>query len=481
MNYKLILVSFVLLSCTGVKEAGDSSGPLLNKNNFGPHDLTEFSQFIDSVITGQLKKENIPGAAFVFVRDGKIFYTKGYGLANVEKNIQVDPSKTIFRIGSISKVFTADALLQLADKKIIDLHEDVNNYLTTTKVPSSFNTPITVSHLLTHTAGLDEIRPGTQAPTASGLLPLNQFLKDKMIRLWSPGEIVMYSTYGITLGGLIIEEKTKQSFESYLINNICRPLQMNSTCITVPNELLENIAVGYENSNGTNIAQRWEWYHTSPASSVNSTATDMAHWLIAHMNGGQYNDQRIMSKNMMDEMLKPQFSMHPKMYGMAYGFFEEYYNNIRFLHHGGNMAGFNSLAVIIPEMNTGFFFVSQHEGSSIRDNLQWAIFDKYYKDASFVTSLPVATVNSHQRAKLFEGRYKYNVYCHTCENPAQTLTFDVSANDDGSIQLNGRKWIETEANLFIREDGKSKVGFRIDSAGAVTHMYLGGYWAFEKK
>lgn len=211
-----------------------------------------------------------------------------------------------------------------------------------------------------------------------------------MIRLWSPGEIVMYSTYGITLGGLIIEEKTKQSFENYLLNSIYRPLQMNSTCITVPEELQENVAVGYENSRGTNIAQRWEWYHTTPASSVNSTA--------------------------MAEMLKHQFSMHPKMYGMAYGFFEEYYNNIRFLYHEGNMSGFNSLAVIIPEMNAGFFFVSQHENSSIRNNIQWTILDKYYKDSSYIITKPVISLTDPQRARLFEGKYKYNVYCHTCES-----------------------------------------------------------------
>lgn len=481
MNYKFILVSFVLLSCFGAKKANEAGGQPVIEHKSGPHDLTEFSQFIDSLISSKLKQENIPGAAFVFVKDGKIFYSKGYGLANIEKNIPVDPSKTIFRIGSISKVFTADALMQLADKKIIDLHEDVNNYLRTTKLPSSFTTPITASNILTHTAGLDEIRPGTQAPDAASLQPLNDFLKDKMVRLWPPGETVMYSTYGVTLGGLIIEEKTNQSFENYLLDNICKPLQMNSTCITIPKELQDNVAVGYEYSGGANIPQRWEWYHTSPASSVNSTATDMAHWMIAHLNGGQYANKKIMSKDMMNEMVKHQFSMHPKMYGMAYGFFEEYYNNIRFIYHEGNMAGYSSLAVLIPGMNAGYFFVSQHENSSIRNYLKWEILVRYYKDASYITPKPVNSTRDPKRAKLFEGSYKYNVYCHTCERQAQTMTFNVTANADGSIQMNGKKWIETEDKLFVSEDGQSKIAFRTDGAGAVTHMYFGGYWTFEKK
>jgi hypothetical protein len=145
------------------------------------------------------------------------------------------------------------------------------------------------------------------------------------------------------------------------------------------------------------------------------------------------------------------------------------------------MAGFNSLAVIIPGMNAGFFFVSQHENSSIRNNIKWSIFEKYYKDATYMLPIPVTSITNPQRAKLFEGKYQFNVYCHTCEYQAQTLTFNVSANADGSIQVNGRKWIETEPNLFIREDGKSKIAFRMDSTGAVTHMYFGGYWTFEKK
>src|SRR5687767_5898328 len=142
----------------------------------GPQNAGEFEIFIDSLITAQLKKESIPGAAFVFVKDGEIFYMKGYGLANIEKNLAVDPKKTIFRIGSISKVFTADALLQLADKNKISLSQDVNNYLHDLKLPSTFSTPINTRHILTHTTGLDEIRPGTQSPDSAGVLPLNQFL-----------------------------------------------------------------------------------------------------------------------------------------------------------------------------------------------------------------------------------------------------------------------------------------------------------------
>jgi CubicO group peptidase (beta-lactamase class C family) len=290
----------------------------------------------------------------------------------------------------------------------------------------------------------------------------------------------MYSTYGITLGGLVVEDISGQSFERYLAHNIWSPLQMSSTYITIPAVLDDKVAMGYEISQGINVPQNWEWYHTAPASSINSTAEDMAHWLIAHLNEGAFRDNCIMTGSMMKEMTKHQFSMHPAMYGMAYGFFEEYYKDVRFLHHGGNMAGFNSLAVLIPSRNAGFFFVSQHEGSSLRQNLQWAILDKYY-NTSPAPSRPVNSSLNTERAKIFAGRYKYNCYCHTCDVRPQTMTFSVSANTDGTIQVNGRKWIETQENLFVREDGQSTISFRTDRAGKITHMYFGGFWAFEKE
>jgi CubicO group peptidase (beta-lactamase class C family) len=480
MNYRFIFLLILFVSCSVLKQPTGSEKIGNNNSKLGPQNVNELSLFVDSFINSQIKKANIPGAAFVFVKDGKVFYSKGYGLANVEKNIKVDPGKTIFRIGSISKVFTADALLQLADNNLLDLNKDVNSYLKTIKVPSSFPKPITASHMLTHTTGLDEIRPGTQAAEAAGILPLNDFLKPKLVRLWSPGEIVMYSTYGITLGGLVVEDISGQSFESYLARNIWKPLQMSSTYITIPAALKDKVATGYESSQGINVPQNWEWYHTAPASSINSTVEDMAHWLIAHLNEGEYRNNSIMSKSMMNEMTKHQFSMHPSMYGMAYGFFEEYHKDLRFLYHGGNMAGFNSLAVLIPSMNAGFFFVSQHESSSIRENLQWAILVRFYNTSS-TPSRPVNSSLNSERAKIFAGKYRYNSYCHTCDVQPRTMTFNVSANTDGTIQLNGRKWLETQENLFVREDGLSKISFRTGSTGKITHMYFGGFWTFEKE
>lgn len=474
------IIFFLLVSAViRIQDCKDSSGTGQIHQTQGPVDTAEFRNFIDSLINTQFSKEHIPGGAFVFVKDGKIFYMKGYGISDIERNTKVDPEKTIFRIGSISKVFTADALLQLADRKQLDLRKDVNNYLQEIKVPSGFSQPITTEHLLTHSAGLDEIRPGTQVSDSASVQPFNTFLRNKLIRLWDPGKIIMYSTYGITLGGALVEDISKKNFEDFLSENIWKPLHMQRTNINVPASLKPDVAMGYEYRNGINQPQSWEWYHTTPASSINSTAEDMAHWMIAHLNQGQYKNNRLMSPAMMSEMLKHHQGMHPAMYGMAYGFFEEYHNDLRFLYHGGNMAGFNSNVVLMPDKNAGFFFVSHHEGSNFRDYLQWAILERYYKNES-TRKVPQISGDSTGAAK-FAGQYKYNVYCHTCETQARTLLFTLAANKDGTLQLNNRKWIESSNKLlFVREDGKSQIAFKQDTVGQITHMYFGGTWTFEK-
>jgi CubicO group peptidase (beta-lactamase class C family) len=200
----------------------------------GPTDAKELEQFLDKIFTAEMEKEHIPGAAFVFVKDGAVLFSKGYGFVDLERSKPVSTERTIFRIGSISKLFTATAVVQLADRRKLDLQNDVTRYLKKVKVPATYPQPITAAQLLSHTAGLDEIRPGTQAPNSEGVLPLADFLQTRLARIRAPGEVISYSTYGITLAGELIEEVSGMSFESYLQRNIWQPLGMDRTSISVP-------------------------------------------------------------------------------------------------------------------------------------------------------------------------------------------------------------------------------------------------------
>ena len=129
-------------------------------------DAKALETLIDGVMSAEMKKQQIPGAAFILVQNGRVVLVKGYGLADVERKKPVDPAMTIFPIGSVTKVFTATAVVQLADRGKLDLNADVNRYLKTVKVPATYAAPMTARHLLTHSAGFDE-PPYSSASTAA--------------------------------------------------------------------------------------------------------------------------------------------------------------------------------------------------------------------------------------------------------------------------------------------------------------------------
>ena len=147
----------------------------------------------------------------------------------------------------------------------------MNAYLTSIKVPATFDNPVTISHLLNHSAGFDEIS-GRRVFHSNQQVPLHEFLDCRLERLREPGVVSSYSTYGIALAGLIVEEVSGKSLEEYMQENIFDPLEMSMTSMIID----ENYASwGYEYSRGINIPQPWEYYNTYPATEINSTPNDM--------------------------------------------------------------------------------------------------------------------------------------------------------------------------------------------------------------
>src|SRR4029434_1775345 len=148
---------------------------------------------------------------------------------------------------------------------------------------------------------------------------------------------------------------------------------MERSCITVPEQWQENVARGYELDGDSTVAQAWEWYHTTPASSINATVPDMARFMIAHLRGRVVGRTRMLRKRAEAEMQRQQITMDPEIPGYALGFNEDFVGGLRVIEHGGNVAGFSSLMVLIPEARAGFFVVNHLEGSNLRNNLKWTL------------------------------------------------------------------------------------------------------------
>lgn len=437
----------------------------------------ELTAFVDSIIPAEMASAHIPGAAFVFVQDGRVVVTRSYGMADIEHHRPVDAS-TIWRIGSISKVFTATAVMQLVDGGQVELDAPVDRYVHRVAIPSTYPEPVTVRHLLTHTAGFDEIRPGTQAASADGVLPLADFLRDKLVRIRPPGRVIAYSTYGITLAGEMVEEVSGVPIETYMRENIWQPLGMERACITVPAEWHENVARGYELEGDSAIAQAWEWYHTTPASSVNATVSDMARFMIAHLSGGAMGKARMLSEPAEAEMQRQQITMEPSIPGYALGFNEDFVGGLRVIEHGGNMAGFSSLMVLIPEAQAGFFVVNHLEGSNLRDTLKWTLLERFFARARERKTVPPPPAGV--RSERFAGRYAPLTSCWSC-NPVRVASLlPVTANTDGTLAFAGGRWVAVDSLRFVNDRGTGFIAFHADSAGAIQYLFAGSYWGFQK-
>lgn len=447
-----------------------------------PINAAGLARFVDSLITRQMEKEHIPGAVFVLVQNGRVLYQRGYGFANLANGTRVDPERTIWRIGSISKVFTANAVVQLADRGRFRLSDDVNRYLTGFKVPATYPEPVRIEHLLTHTAGFDEIRPGTRAETAAGLLPLCDFVSTRLRRLRPPGKIISYSTYGITLAGCLIEQVSGTDFESYLATNIWKPLGMTRTNIAVPDSLRPLLAQGYEYVNGSNQLAEWEWYHTTPASSINASAADMARFIAAHLQQGKPGNPRVLSAKAARDMHRQHATSHPRLAGFAYGFQESFVNGERLLEHGGNVEGFSAQLTMLPERGVGFFIATQHEPAQLKDVVRGALLDRYFP-AKAKPSAAVPMAGYRERAPRYAGSYELNQFCHTCGPGRRQYTrIEVKAHPDGTISITGNKehFVEVSPLFFQRLGGGGGAAFLEDSPGRIVALAGDSWLVFER-
>ena len=445
-----------------------------------PVNPAELAAFVDSLMAAEMAREKIPGAGFVFVQNGRVVLQRGYGVADVARHRRVVPDSTIWRVGSISKVFTATAMMQLVDRGLVELDAPIDRYVRRIRVPPTYPESVTVRHLLNHTAGFDEIRPGTQAATRDGVLPLDEFLQTRLVRIRPPGRTTAYSTYGITVAGEIIEEVAGVPFETFLQRNLWEPLGMRRSSINVPAALEKDVAIGYDVVGDAVVAQPWEWYHTTPASSVNATVADMARFIEAHLERGAADGARILTEPSALEMQRQQMTMHPSIPGYALGFNEDYAGDLRVLEHGGNVAGFSSLMVLIPTARAGFFVVNHHESSRLRDNLKWALLERFFPLARARRPVPAPPPAEQVRAERFAGRYAPLTSCWSCQPVRTGSSMTVTANADGTLGFGGGRWIAVDSLRFVRQNGTGYIVFRNDSSGVIRELFAGGFWGWQK-
>ena len=426
---------------------------------------------VDPLIEAELQATGAPGAAFVFVRGGRIVYQRGYGVSNLGTGAKADPERTVWPIASVTKVVTAMAVLQQVDAGRVDLDTDVNRYLKRLQVPAQGYPPLTLRHLLSHTAALDEL-PGRQF---DGRDPqdLADFMRDRIVRYRDPGVLTAYSTYGILLAALVLEDVSGQTCDAYLREHLFEPAGMRSARVMSRLGHERGVAMPYALEDGRAEPMPYEWYVSTPASSVVATAADMGRLLIVQLAGGRAGERRILSKRMSMAMQTQQATVHLGVPGWGLGLQMDRVDGRTIAEHGGDIGGFSSLFVLIPEEDAGFYIVNHGEGSNLRYRVKQALLDALYP-AKEKPAVPTAQSADAARLAEYAGKYLSSIACRSCPREPESV-FKLEAKPDGSLSLWGQRWIPVGHDLFIRDDGRTTLGFARDPAGRISAV-SGGSW-----
>ncbi len=441
---------------------------------------TDVDAWLDGFLPYALEIANIPGAVVVVVADGEVLTQRGYGYANIEKRLPVDPESTLFRPGSVSKLITWTAVMQLVESGKINLDEDVNSYLDFS-VPSDGGKPITMRQLLTHTPGLEDIAKNLLFTDRDRLMSLGDYLKDWVPeQIFEPGTTPAYSNYGSALAGYIIERVSGQSFDDYLDEHIFEPLNMQNSTFRqpLPKRLEPMMSQGY--GPDTSKPEMFELLGPAPAGSMSSTGADMARFMIAHLQQGATKDGRILSAETVRLMHDTPLTLLPPLNRMQLGFFETNINGQQVIAHLGDTRAFHTALHLFLDENTGLYFSTNGPGKAgAAGGLRTALFQKF-ADRYFPAQTGDETEDEVGEAKLETGNVEKMAGVWRVSRGSRSNFFSalgllgqtkVIIGSDGELlvpdlkKLNGspKKWVEVEPFLWHEVNGHDRLAAVVEN------------------
>ena len=304
------------------------------------------------------------GLAVGVIHDGRLGFFHAHGLADIATNTPIGED-TVFRIASITKTFTAIAVMQLWEQGLVDLDAPANGYLRAYRlIPAKAGfRPATVRHLLTHTAGIPQMvrlsrvllsgwfgesyKLGQPRPT------LGEYYRGGLRLAVEPGTTFTYSDHGPATLGQIVEDVSGKPLDCYLREHIFEPLGMAGTDFLRSEMVVSHLATGYRvRSNGPQAVTDREWM-TAAASSIYSSPRDMARYLAALLGGGANEHGAILKRETLATMFEPHYQPDPRIPGMGLGFFQVDCGGHLAVEHQGVLPGFNSQIIAAPNDGVG--------------------------------------------------------------------------------------------------------------------------------
>ena len=446
--------SDVAASGVAVPQA-DGAAPVLTR--------ADAEAWLDGFLPYALAAGDIAGAVVVVVKDGEVLLQKGYGYANLAERTPVDPAETLFRPGSVSKLFTWTAVMQLVEQGKLDLDADLNQYIDF-PIEARDGKPMTLRQVMTHTTGLEEQIRGLITSDAAEITPLGAALKHWVPeRIHVPGATPAYSNYATALAGYIVERVSGMPFDDYIEQHIFQPLGMDSSSFRqpLPPALLARMSNGYAKAS-EGEPKPYEFISLAPAGSLASTGADMARFMIAHLQDGAFGDARILQADTAQAMHSTgQASVGP-LNRMMLGFYETTVNGHRAISHGGDTQWFHSDLQLFLDDGVGLFVSMNSSGRDgatghIRTALSRGFADRYFPAApAAAQSVPEdqAKLHAQQIAGTYTSSRRPDSNILSLANLLGPIK--VVPNEDGTISVTAalspagvpKKWREVAPYLW---------------------------------
>lgn len=441
--------------------------------------------FTDARLPELMEEQGIPGATVSVVQGGEQLLATGYGRPSLESDTPVDAEATAFHTGSVGKSFTAAAALQLVADGAIDLHTDVNDYLPeTAHVPDTYpGDPVTLHHLLAHTAGFEEHREGSVAEDPDDALPLAEYVPWAMPeRVYPPGRYDAYSNFGFTLVGYLVEEVSGQPFAEYVDEHVFTPLGMDSTSFQIqqadlPDDqgVTTNYMLGPE---GERFEGEPVTANETPGGFAYSTGPDMARFMTALLDEGRLDGEQALAPGTA-AMLDRQAEMHPDVAAMGYGTYDRYTSDPRVVGAFGNLMGANAEYALVPEQDLGIFVAVNSDADAGMGDAAWTRFvDEFLAEFADVERGVDATERidmSQEELARYDGGYHAGrvSFSETSSLMAILGSYRPARAEDGALRMScssameDQLWYPVGDGLFHSADGEEWAGF-IEADGAVV-------------
>ncbi|MDH3363451.1 MAG: beta-lactamase family protein [Gammaproteobacteria bacterium] len=455
-------------------------------------DRAALEGYIDGIVMPLMKNENSPSGTVAISRGGELIFAKGYGFENIESRVPVDPAKTLFRPGSVSKLFTWTAVMQLVEQGELDLDTDVNTYLQSFRIKETFDNPITLRHILTHTPGFEDGSLGyliidDPEKTISLREAMQRYQPE---RVNPPGVQTAYSNYATALAGLIVENVSGLPFNDYVQQNILDPLGMSNSTFAepLPAHLADRMATSYKLEAGAFDEKPFEIVaNFGPAGALSATATDMLRFAQAILNGGELDGVRILRAETVEQMLTRNFSHDDRLSGMALGFYESDYNGSRVVGHGGDTQWFHSDLAIDLDKNLAIFASFGGSGGRVpRSAIVESFYDRFFPRNE---EPPVPPEDFAERAARYAGTYAFWRGNFTKIERAFGIgnAVQVAPTEDNTLVVafadGAKQYVEVEKNLFRERDpgislvagiSPRQIAFQESTSGAITGFVMDG-------